>query len=343
MLEKELCLLNSAYESYNLDKRENISKQVLEYIRIKIIENKELIENIIKYSNEDITFERILEVYDEECSHESEYKSDIKMVKLENNYEYKVYNSSIGNIVVECSDTLTVLKYYIKAIKSRNTITISDSKYNDISLKSALLIIFCEALSNFGIDMNLIMLIPYEECYYEKYDKLIYADTKKSTIQKEITDKVYIYVENQSFKEYVDKEKLSLGFYNKQCEILTGDFYEAIHKINEKFPSGASIYTEDSELAFKFINLVHSKNVFVNSSLVEMEIVQDVVDDLYMKKKIMYPIPNETDEIKEESSQESCVADSENMQMIVKETSPWYIRIFESIKNFFKGFIVKEK
>lgn len=356
MLEKEFCLLNSAYESYNLDKRESISKEVLKYIRTRIVENKELIEKISESSNESVTFEEILQVFDEEVNKKEKYKSEKKLTKLDNNYAYGVYTTSIGNIVIECSDTLTILKYYINAIKSRNTITISDSEYNDVSLKSALLIIFCEALSKFNIDMNLIMLIPYEECYYEKYDKLIYADEKKASIQKETTDKLYIYVEDESFKEYVEKEKLALKFYGKEYEILTGDFYDAVHKINEKFSNGASIYTKNSAYAFKFINLVHSRNVFVNSSLVEMEVVQDVVDELYMKKKIMYPLTNANNDLNSElKSEKNIVNENEekieiskdkvinneklnNMQMIKKDTNPWYIRIFECIKRFFKKF-----
>lgn len=336
MLERELCLLNSAYESYNLDERKNISDEILRYIRERIVENKELIEKIINSSKENITFDELLNAYDEEVKKQGKYKFENKIIKLENNYEYKIYTVPIGNIVVECSNSLTALKFYINAIKSRNTITISDTKYREVSLKSALLIIFCEALSKFEIDMNLIMLIPYEECFYENYDKVIYADSNKISIQKEVTDKVFIYVEDESFKEVIKKEKLSLGFYNKQYEILTGDFYEAVHKINEKLSQGASIYTENSELATKFINLVHSKNVFVNSSLIEMELIEDVHEDLYMRKKVMYPL--DMDVVEENTLKEEITSEIlDNMQLVKQETSPWYIKILESIKNFLKN------
>lgn len=339
MLEKEFCLLNSAYESYNLDERENISSEILKYIRDRIVENKELIETIINSSKENIKFDELLKVYDEEVKKEAKYKFENKFKKLENSYVYKVYTAPIGNIVVECSNSLTALRYYINAIKSRDTITISDTKYKEVSLKSALLIIFCEALSKFKIDMNLIMLIPYEECYYDKYDRLIYADSNKKSIQKEVTDKLFIYVEDESFEDDIKKEKLSLGFYNKQYEILTGDFYEAVHKINEKFSNGASIYTKNHELATKFMILVHSKNVFVNSSLIEMETTEDVYEDLYMRKKVMYPLDlNVLEETKENIHKDEVESETlDNMQLIKQETSPWYIRIFESIKNFLKN------
>ena len=342
MFEKETQLLDKAYETYNLDTRENISIKVLNYIRERIIDNQDVLERIIKYTEADLSFNDILNTFDTEVSKKIIYKSETTITKLENNFAYGIYTTSCGNIAIECSDPLKVLQYYIKAIMSRNTITISDSDYDDINVKTALLVIFCEALAKFNIDRNLIMLVPYEECYYDYFDKVIFEDEKQQTKEKKQVNKYYIYVENKNLLNYVKNEEEVLKHYNKNYEILTEDFYEAIKKINKEIPIGASIYTEDTNIGYKFINLVHSKNVFFNTSFVETEFIEQPKDELYMRKKIMYPLQGANDSLntnliltpKEEEIVE--INESENMSLIPKKVNPWYKRIFEKIKNFFK-------
>ena len=71
---------------------------------------------------------------------------------------------------------------------------------------------------------------------------------------------------------------------------LTDDFEKAIEKINNDKPIGAAIYTDEAELGYKFINRIHSKNVFVNTSFAELDTkIEDPANVLYMMKKIMYP------------------------------------------------------
>ena len=70
----------------------------------------------------------------------------------------------------------------------------------------------------------------------------------------------------------------------------TDDFEKAIEKINNDKPIGAAIYTDEAELGYKFINRIHSKNVFVNTSFAELDTkIEDPANVLYMMKKIMYP------------------------------------------------------
>lgn len=338
MFEKEMVILNKAYKSYNLDNRYDIAKRVLTYIRGRIEEEKDLIEKLIKITNEKINFSEILETFDRVANEKEEYKKEYKITKLENNFAFGKYTTSIGNIAVECSDTLKVLEYYIQAIKSRNTITISDSEYDELNVKAALLIIFSEALSKFIINPNLIMLVPFEECYYDEFDKIIYLDDENRIEKKQKTNKLYIYVENESFNEVIESEKRELEKNNKRYEIIKGDFETAVSRINSNISDGAVIYTENPQIAYEFINLVHARNVFVNTSLLEVEQIEESKNELYAKKKIMYPLKNQdtNKEENESAKEEQQEVKEENKQMIVVEHNPWYKRIIDAIKKFFK-------
>jgi hypothetical protein len=106
----------------------------------------------------------------------------------------------VGVIAVEAYDTLEVIKYFIRAIKSRNAIVISDIEYDDTSIKFLILEIIKEALTKFGIDKNLIMILPYEECYYDYFDRVIFTYDKygkflsKLKIQEKESPNKYIYI-----------------------------------------------------------------------------------------------------------------------------------------------------
>jgi len=72
----------------------------------------------------------------------------------------------IGTIAVEAYDTIEVIRYLLRAIKTRNGIAISDVEYDEQSVKYLIFEIIKEALKKFDIDENLIMILPYEDCFY---------------------------------------------------------------------------------------------------------------------------------------------------------------------------------
>ena len=181
MLEKEFKKLNKAYEEYNLDKRENISIKVLNYIKNRLIENKVELQELSEMLD-DISYMEIEKIFLEEAFNIEEYKKEKLLKRLENNFMYGIYTTSVGNVAVECEKTEDVLKYFIYAIKSRNTITISDLEYRDNDLKHVILLIFTEALQKFDINKNLINIMPYEECYYDDFDVVI--DLEENKIRK---------------------------------------------------------------------------------------------------------------------------------------------------------------
>ena len=79
MLEKEFKKLNKAYEEYNLDKRENISIKVLNYIKNRLIENKVELQELSEMLD-DISYMEIEKIFLEEAFNIEEYKKE-KLLK----------------------------------------------------------------------------------------------------------------------------------------------------------------------------------------------------------------------------------------------------------------------
>ena len=229
----------------------------------------------------------------------------------------------IGVIAVEAYETKEVIKYYIKAIKSRNAIAISDVEYGENNVKTLILIIIKEALKKINIKEDLIMLLPYEECFYEYFDKVIYTYDKEGkkletpkVEEKERTNELYVYIEDSSLEEEARK--------NQNAKILKGNVDEVIEKINEKKTKGAVIYTKNANMAYKFINLVKSQNVFVNTNLENIEKPTRKDGLLYEYENIIIPIPQE---VKKEIINE---IKNKETSLIVKEKKG----ILEKIKHF---------
>lgn len=288
MLEEKIKKLNKAFEEYNLDEREELSSKILKYIKTRLEENKEEL-MVLSDLKQDVSIDRLIEIFDEESSKPEVYKKEKVLKKLENGFVYGSYTTSVGNVVIETGSTIDVLKYFIYGIQSRNTITISDLDYNENDLKHALALIFSESIKKYGISEELLSIMPYEECYYDNFDVVINLDENKIEKKKEI-EKLLIYKASNSFTNDVEKEILYLDKYKMDYEVLTDDFENAIKKINIQKPIGAVIYTDNAELGYKFINRIHSKNVFVNTSFAELDTkIEDLENALYMKKKIMYP------------------------------------------------------
>lgn len=288
MLEEKIKKLNKAFEEYNLDEREELSSKILKYIKTRLEENKEEL-MVLSDLKQDVSIDRLIEIFDEEFSKPEVYKKEKVLKKLENGFVYGSYTTSVGNVVIETGSTIDVLKYFIYGIQSRNTITISDLDYSENDLKHALALIFSESIKKYGISEELLSIMPYEECYYDNFDVVINLDENKIEKKKEI-EKLLIYKASNSFTNDVEKEVLYLDKYKMDYEVITDDFENAIKKINIQKPIGAVIYTDNAELGYKFINRIHSKNVFVNTSFAELDTnIEDLENALYMKKKIMYP------------------------------------------------------
>jgi hypothetical protein len=145
-------------------------------------------------------------------------------------------------------------------------------------------------------------------------------------------------------------------------ELIDGSLESALEKIKKKKPKGVVIYTKNSNIAYDFITLANSQNVFVNSSLLNVEELNDKTNKFYYKKKIMYPSGQEinideyykeytskfreikmdlfakekTDNNLAENNKKNDIDIENNTETsLVEVVNPWYKRIFEKIKKLF--------
>ena len=290
MKKEEMNLIKNAYCLYNLNTDEKVSNKVLKFIRKRLLKNQKELETLIEVFKEEIKFDDLIDCFDKEMEEPELYKKEKVMKKVGNEFYYGTYTTSVGNILVETTSSVSALKYFVKAIKSRNSITISDIEYHENDLKNAILIIFKNALEKYKVDSNLLNIMPYEECTNEYFDKVILEDENKTVVNKIPTEYSYIYLADESFASMAVNDLSRLSNRGKQVEILKGAFTDVITKINQETTFSTCIYTGDRDLALSFLNLAHASNVFVNASLEEAEVIEKIDDEFYIKKKIMYPI-----------------------------------------------------
>ena len=286
---EEIKLLEESFEKYNLDNRFDIDVQILNYIKSRILADRDLLEELIHMYQEEFDFDVLFKTFEEEINALNKYKEPNEIRKLDNGFAYGYCATSVGNIIVEVDNTLDALRYMVRAIRSRNSIVISDYEYDENNVSSALMIIFGEAIEKFGLNRNLIMYKPYEECFYNGFDRVL-DDNNTIIKDKKISDNLCIYIQDEFFKDEVENELEEAKKNEVNVEVINGDFDNVISIINEKSPECATIYTKDAKLGYEFINLIKSNNVFFNSSVLNFEKMQEHEDKLYRNKKIMYPI-----------------------------------------------------
>lgn len=342
----EIKLLKEAYKIYNLDNREDISNKILDYISVRIIANRSSIEQMIEMLKLDITFNDILDTFNSAYK-EKEYYKEISNYTQGVDYYSGIYPVSIGNIVIETNDLLEVIKYFVLGIKSRNTITISQTEYEELSLSNMFLIIFVEALAKFNISRNTLMILPYEDCFYDEFDEVIVLEDGKIEIkQKEFSKKYIIYAEDEFFKNEIIEEVKKLKEKDIAYELISGDIEIVLDLIYKEKPETTVVYTKNPKIAYEFINLANSQNVFVNTSSLNSEQLNDKKNKLYYKKKIMYPsgktfnfekyINYYDGENEEDTKKENQKISNNNSNMYLKEiVNPWYKKIFKKIKEIF--------
>ena len=267
--------LELAYRSY-VEKDSLLAIKLLRYIKERVEANSEEIEKLNKELKTGIDIDVIKNIIDKNIDKEYQYKNVKKTLELDENYIFYTYQVPKGVLAVRCDNELDVIKNIFEAISTHNCITIiyeNDNKYN---LSNLILLIVKESLKKFEVSEELVNIMESEYDY--EFSNII----NKNIVEKkeETLKKLYIYKYDDYFEEEVKKEKERIEKLEIDYEILTGDFDEVVDKINETRNLGASIYTQDKEIGYKFINYIHSDNVFLNTSLENVE-KSNINDNLY--------------------------------------------------------------
>lgn len=250
-----------AYCEY-ISSAENIEQEIIDYLSERIKLNKDMIEKLLEITNEPLDILKVQDFFNKK----SLYKKHKTFKMTNEGFVNGTLITGKGVILKEESLPEKVIEAYIDAILSRNAVVISDEEYSEISVKNLFLEIMQIALEKFDVDKNLIQLLPADEIVKEDFWP-----------QKENKNK-YIYLENKEFAKEVDKQYL-----------IEGELDEVIEKINgEGVCDCAVIYTEDRNKAYKFINMINSKNVFVNARFENM--LENIeIDEWYIHKNVIYP------------------------------------------------------
>lgn len=328
----------NAFNSYNLNMDSELPERVLKYLYDRIEENRAEIEKLISIYKMDITIDYILKIIKDEEN--KQLKSIGKTIIDKQGFLFAQVPMPIGLIAVRANNVVQTIKYWVRAIKTRNSVVVASFQYNEYSLESLILIIIKEALSKFQINKNLVMYVSAKDCSYEYFDKVIYtcSDTGAQYGEPEVADissnsvnrnKKYVYIENEDFRAYANQ--------NGDTELLTGEIDEVISKA--KNAEAAVIYTKDSQKAYKFINLACCDNVFVNTNLKNTFDKISSEDEMYKYRNVIVPVPKElinrkevSKEITQAKNDESEKKNDDKMMITYKET------LWQKIKLRFKDF-----
>lgn len=277
-----------AYENYMLADQFEIEKTVYKYIEERIKENEKNIKKIIEINKTEISFDVIIKTVEEEEKNLKEYKKTIRTRKIDDKFVFSEYQVPEGIIGVEVKNSKEAIENILKAITTKNAIIVMQEAYEKYSVENLILLIVKESLSKFNIDNNIIQMVEEKEIKEQdkkELDVLITKDKKEQ--RKESKEKLYIYLEDDYFKEVVEQEIKKLNLIGKEVEVITGEFYNCIRKINESRNLGVSIYSQDRKKGYKFINLINSKNVFFNSTLQNIDETKPIEAKYLVSKNII--------------------------------------------------------
>lgn len=281
-IQQEIMDARRAFRKYVINNNKDISKNILLYTIGKLEENKSRIKQIIKINNDEINYEDIIQIVQNEMDNTVRFKAKSK----KNGY----YNVPIGVIGIECENTTDAIKCIFKSISTRNAIMILHNHLNKYSTESLILLIVKECLKNFYIDDNIIQMFEKEEIDLKKLDKVIYKDGEK--VFKRNTETIYIYQENDEYNDEVKSEIQRLkkldAYKSFEIKPIKGEFGNVINYLNSNEASAVCMYTNNSQRAYKFINWINSPNVFVNTGIKNCMNSKNNCSNFYNSKFVLH-------------------------------------------------------
>lgn len=274
-----------AFEIYALNKDIEITEKIVKTLKERLEENEGAIERLIHISKEKIEYNDIVDMLEEENKDIDEYKKTEYMEKIDEKFIYSKYQVPVGIILIETDDVKEAIRNIFKGIITRNAIIIKQTKENIYRIERLILMIMQECIKKYGIDENIVQIIEEEEVPVEKVN--VYINKEENKKGKERSKIYYIYEEDEYFKNIINEEIEKLKKVGKIVQVLTGNIDSVIDKINETKNIASSIYTKDRQIGYKYINMVQSDNVYMNTTLEKAKENNPKENIYYMSKNII--------------------------------------------------------
>ena len=251
-------------------------EKILEKFSILVEKNKSSFDNAIridsKKNNQKIEFDRIIQFI-------NEYKKDMPILPF---FSAQKIKDGFGNIAVMYNgDPYVTLKMLISSLRTHNNVVFFTNNFkalNNLLIESINIVTkelhYTERIAVLQTNFSKNDIIIKQNCF----NLLVYVGSKRDfqAINKQLNIPsvfrgygfIDVFIEDKSFKEtlldiddFAYENNIKVNYFNNT------DVDETIEYINKyNLNDCFAVFTKNTELAYKFINSIKSKNIFINTN-----------------------------------------------------------------------------
>ena len=251
-------------------------EKILEKFSILIEKNKISFDNAIKKdsksNNQKIEFDRIINIV-------KNYKKDMPILP---SFSAKTIKDGFGNIAVMYNgDPYVTLKMLISSLRTHNNVIFFTNNFktlNDLLIESINIVTrelnYTERIAVLQNNFSKNDIIKKQN----SFNLLVYIGSKRDfqAVNKQLNIPsvfrgygfIDVFIEDKSFKEtlldiddFAYENNIKVNYFHNTDIDQTIDYINK-YNLNDCF----AVFTRNSELAYKFINSIKSKNIFINTN-----------------------------------------------------------------------------
>ena len=251
-------------------------EKILEKFSILIEKNKISFDNAIKKdsksNNQKIEFDRIINIV-------KNYKKDMPILP---SFSAKTIKDGFGNIAVMYNgDPYVTLKMLISSLRTHNNVVFFTNNFktlNDLLIESINIVTrelnYTERIAVLQNNFSKNDIIKKQN----SFNLLVYIGNKRDfqAVNKQLNIPsvfrgygfIDVFIEDKSFKEtlldiddFAYENNIKVNYFHNTDIDQTIDYINK-YNLNDCF----AVFTRNSELAYKFINSIKSKNIFINTN-----------------------------------------------------------------------------
>lgn len=251
-------------------------EKILEKFSILIEKNKISFDNAIKKdsksNNQKIEFDRIINIV-------KNYKKDMPILP---SFSAKTIKDGFGNIAVMYNgDPYVTLKMLISSLRTHNNVIFFTNNFktlNDLLIESINIVTrelnYTERIAVLQNNFSKNDIIKKQNAF----NLLVYIGGKRDfqAVNKQLNIPsvfrgygfIDVFIEDKSFKEtlldiddFAYENNIKVNYFHNTDIDQTIDYINK-YNLNDCF----AVFTRNSELAYKFINSIKSKNIFINTN-----------------------------------------------------------------------------